>query len=394
MPRLSSLLLLAVWACAASYGQQPSHRPLGGVIDGSDNPEDLVQERLMRLRFKNEEEKKLGKDIEGLARKLLADPKTLESLKSLKGLITPEQLEAMKKKLASPGQGLQDLPQLRELLQRPEVLGKLTGRQRELIERWSKAQQEEGTPGPGPGVTSPPPPPVPVDRSRPVPSASSLPEWLQQRVERWAGNAKDWLKSSDMQALREFAERLLHSKDESSAVLKGLAQEASGLSRFLPRLSDYLPRGLSGQMSQIDLRPPSLGALGASRFGWSLGWQALAVAGALGLLLLAWVAMRWHRAHRARRARQWRPGPWPVLPSMVQDREQVVRAFEHLAFVLLGREARTMSHGQVARKIGKPEAMGLATVYEKARYAPPGDELTSEEVAQARRWLCGLAGAA
>ncbi len=123
-----------------------------------------------------------------------------------------------------------------------------------------------------------------------------------------------------------------------------------------------------------------------------------AIGGFLLLAVLLWRGAGWYQAYRARLASEWRLGPWPVEPGAVRTREQLVRAFEHLALLLFGLPARTMNHEELARGMaGLPatraeDARELAAAYEQARYAPPQDELSDDRLAAARRQLASLAG--
>lgn len=139
----------------------------------------------------------------------------------------------------------------------------------------------------------------------------------------------------------------------------------------------------------------------AARGGLTVLWLVfLAVAA-----LLVWkVIGRQRERVTAAKARQQWLGPWPVSPAAVRTREELVRAFDYLALLVLGPPARTCHHLDVAGQLGRQpdldadrrrEAAGhLARVYEKARYAPGDEPLPDEELAVARRELCLLAGVA
>lgn len=68
------------------------------------------------------------------------------------------------------------------------------------------------------------------------------------------------------------------------------------------------------------------------------------------------------------------------------DRVGIVRAFEGLAIYVLGESARSRHHREIAERLaGIPDASvggvhGLADLYEKARYAPPEERLTEDEL--------------
>jgi hypothetical protein len=91
-------------------------------------------------------------------------------------------------------------------------------------------------------------------------------------------------------------------------------------------------------------------------------------------------------------------GPWPVEPNAINSREDVVKAFEYLSVLICGPEARTWTHGTIAEALtalaathGETAQM-LARLYELARYAPRDEPLTADELAEARRLVCRLAG--
>ncbi len=89
-----------------------------------------------------------------------------------------------------------------------------------------------------------------------------------------------------------------------------------------------------------------------------------------------------------------------VQPDDVRTRSDIVRAFESLALIRLGRSAASWAHGRVASAmgVGTPErsraADQLARLYEIARYAPPNAELGPRQIEEARTCLRRLEGAA
>ena len=84
----------------------------------------------------------------------------------------------------------------------------------------------------------------------------------------------------------------------------------------------------------------------------------------------------------------------------MSTRQDLIRAFEHLAYLLLGRLARSLNHRDVAARLGRLDGAGaaaadrLARLYEQARYAPPDEVLPLHELTAARGDLAALAGAA
>src|SRR5262249_198677 len=165
----------------------------------------------------------------------------------------------------------------------------------------------------------------------------------------------------------------------------------------LPSLSDLplskFARGLGSAMPDLQFRPrEEVGRLhvglpnfsdGPSRS--SLGTAVLVIALLAGVGVLLWaliVRPRWVGAGQD----SWRLGPWPVRPSAVRTRGDVVKAFEYLALLLLGRKVSTSHHLDIAGKLGTSQddpsgrrqnaAQELADLYEHARYAPPDEQLS------------------
>jgi hypothetical protein len=93
-----------------------------------------------------------------------------------------------------------------------------------------------------------------------------------------------------------------------------------------------------------------------------------------------------------------------VDPAQVATRQDLIRAFEYLSLLRLGPAARSWNHRAIAARLSaepsdaaaerRCAAAHLAGLYERARYAPPGDPLPDGEVRDARRDLCLLAGVA
>lgn len=136
--------------------------------------------------------------------------------------------------------------------------------------------------------------------------------------------------------------------------------------------------------------PPAIGA----GDGRSMLWLA-----ALGVFVV--VAWRLARLYRPKllvtlAERVYRPLP----PERVTTREEMIRAFEHLALARLGEPARTWNHLEVAGELGGDDserrrlAQELASCYEQARYTPASDPLPDERLAEARRALTVLSGGA
>jgi hypothetical protein len=205
--------------------------------------------------------------------------------------------------------------------------------------------------------------------------------------------------------------------------------DGSQLGTYLPESASSLLRGLNVSLPGIQLPETNSGSGGSSggaadsvSGGASgiLSWQAWTVLGVLGVFAaLIWlVGDRASRALGKADADHWRLGPWPVNPASVKSRQDVVRAFEYLSLLSLGLAARSWNHCAIAERLALLGAMPaqkdegermkddneiegherrrtvleLATLYEKARYAPPSESLPEAALAVARRDLCFLAG--
>ena len=145
--------------------------------------------------------------------------------------------------------------------------------------------------------------------------------------------------------------------------------------------------------------PPSLPS---STSNTEIVWVLLLVA--LGLLL--WKSKEWLRTSRADQdASAWLLGDWPVAPTQVTTRADLIRALSTWpSSVSVPRPAPVIIATSPAR-LGQNEgtdapqrrqaAEQLADLYEQARYAPEhgGQEpLPQHEQAAARQALCFLAG--
>jgi hypothetical protein len=152
-------------------------------------------------------------------------------------------------------------------------------------------------------------------------------------------------------------------------------------------------------------RPPSGPSWsGGGMSGGDLSWHWLLwLAAAVVLAVVLWKTFA-RGGPQAGADGRWALGPWPVDPSRVATRGDLVIAFEYLALKLLGLEARLHHHLELearlaARASAHPErqraaAERLAGLYEQAKYAPPEELLSDAELADARGDLAFLAGVA
>jgi hypothetical protein len=214
---------------------------------------------------------------------------------------------------------------------------------------------------------------------------------------------QNWKKS-----LNDMAARASQARGQTSR----FADRARGLTRFMPRMSSLLPKGLFGRSPQPHF--PSLPRFGSMLSTPNLGGMSGITTAGVGKVILSilflgvlgfifWRAGTWWEKHRERLQKAWRLGPWPVLPGEVSTRADLVRAFEYLSLLRLGLAARTCHHLELAERIGDQPALDrdrrreaaatLASLYEQARYTPEDETLSPESLARARRELSYLAGA-
>ncbi len=158
--------------------------------------------------------------------------------------------------------------------------------------------------------------------------------------------------------------------------------------------------------SSAGARLPSVGAPHVG--GPGAGNQSILPVVLAILLLLAgvccWKLLRRRTNGGAKPDSPWSLGPWPVSPTAVTTRAELIQAFEYLALLVLGPKARHWNHREIAARLGESSARQsaerqlaadhLAGLYEHARYAPFSDSLPAEDIDSARRHLCVLAGVA
>jgi hypothetical protein len=426
---LVAILLGGPGVCRAQLAPESgSHKTIGIDLSGAFSPEDLLQKRLNKVNDAGPapDPVKLPpglldkESLRELAKTLMEDP---ELLKLVREQLNPQQIDSLRKKLKE-GQDVSGDESLKQLLAGKESLQKLTGSgrltagQQKTLQEMGKAGGLGPTPAPAPGQNPVAPPgvaapPAPPDASGWDRIKEETPDWLKDRV-RDLVNDPSWVEAFAGKDWRETLGGMAKRLAEQGGRAPDLARRAGGFTRYLPRLSGYLPRDLLRRASPPPLpslprfrgvRLPSGGAPNLTALGSGKVLGFLAVLGVLGLVL--WRAGGWWeqvRQARAGLARAWRLGPWPVRPADVSTRADLVRAFEHLALLCLGRSARTCHHIELARRIGeqpagepdrrRAAAASLARLYEEARYAPDDGPLPADRLAGARRDLGYLAGVA
>jgi hypothetical protein len=263
---------------------------------------------------------------------------------------------------------------------------------------------------------------------------------LAQRLMKWLGGSP-----AMRQALRDLGRHLGEEDPRWQRLSSGIETMKERWGRWgqmleLDRLGDedgrsWLARRFADSIPQFSWpswEPPSAGPLlndeigSRSLPGVSGPWLLFAsLAGAIAAAIAGWAFLaRSRRLLEGREHPDWKLGPWPVNPREVLSRREMVLAFEYLSLLNLGPDARNWNHRVIATRLAeekilkKHRAIGvseptrskpvemqpvndplhqlvvgeLASVYEQARYAPPGDTLSEASLESARRNFCLLAG--
>jgi len=290
------------------------------------------------------------------------------------------------------------------------------------IERLLKDAPKEGGFAPPPGL--PPPPsnkPTEMDPSgpgpgdagpseRPIPPPAQPEPTLEEKGESLQESLANWWKNSPFRnsaAIREFGRKLTQPLIGSAAGADGSdpIDRWQRLGSMIP-FKDFFARRLSKpNWSSSGPAPVRSSTTTGSESPESSPVGAVVwIVVAIMVVVLAWKIVSTRRAAMmAGAAAAWRLGPWPLDPSQVATRQDLIRAFEYVSLLLLGPAARSWNHRAIAKRLSdeadtatdrRRAAEHLANLYEKARYAPPADLLPDAEVLDARRDLCLLAGVA
>ncbi len=395
----------------------PSHRLLGGVSDLA-GAEDLLALRLHHTHDVQE--------VQDLVKSLLDNDEYRRMLKDKFNGLNDDDFKSLKETIQKNPQLLDD-PKLHDLLKKVEKFKKDGGDLNSLPKETKDsvldlakdfikqnptdpASSDPMTGGPmshiPPGASQPavpPSPPASSDKFSPSPHEASQPNWVtHDLVQGMTGLIKDIDRTPEGEALRTAALQELAKMESSSS---------SGLADFLKNI-------LSSDQAAW-LAHAGKSSSGSGLDGWDSRQRRLGRSIRRRLVRRADGRRRLDRrpgaARRGRvdgrrrgqaasgvsaRARPWSPGPWPVRPSQVSTRQDLIRAFEHLAYLLLGPGARSLNHLDVAGRLSRDDngragaADRLAHLYEQARYAPPDEVMPLHELTAARGDLAALAGAA
>jgi len=418
----SWLLLSATLAVAQAPDGEAnrSHVPVPS-LGGDQDPMKLFQKRwqyanaLKELRKQHpnlltpEKVKELAKQFKNID---LKDPKVRSQLEALlrkqnpKMKLTPEQIEALERlvKEAFPESGKSPWGELPPGVE-PKPMP-------------SDPPEEKGGPAP---AEDRPEPNSPEERERQAEAqaqaeAARQLTQLARGLQRVAGNLNDspTLKQTfqdlGAMALRHAGERPNGSTSQLNAQLAQLNrlgnQGGGWFEKNWPHLRSMdLPRLSAPRLPSVPWRRPALPEMPASvgAVGTNAGfWKAMLTAVLVVSLIVALAKLlgRWTIWRRKAAGDDWKLGPWPVSPAAVRTRADLIRTFEYLSLLRLGRQTRTWNHRAISRHLVGDQsserlaATQLADLYEQARYAPAEEPLSEETLETYRRDLCLLAGVA
>jgi hypothetical protein len=444
--RLQLVLFGALWLAAAPPGSAQFRRendPHNQPYDRNDvQPTIADPQAALTRRLRSAED--FG-DAEKIAQKLLSDPERLrkflkdEELKDLINRINRDQA----KQVNRIAKDLANSPELRKKLneslhsndfkdvdtkklhdviapRRPDARTETTA-SLVTIDPTSNSGQDTGSTNPSGTTASAGSTP---ERSKTKPDSEKR-SWLDQQILKQGVKLAEYLDTlgdgDDGDAVRSLLRAFAGSRDGDSSSGGPIARmfrragEAGELIDFdklmsgdwagaldkvkLPDMPSFrLPRWGSSspaRPSSFSGGPASFGPVDsiATAVMWTL------VIGVL--LVLAFKGRGWISHSNARTGGSWRLGPWPVRPNQVQTRGDLVRAFEYLAFLLIGPAARPRNHIDLADGLAgqdtdqrRAAADRLARLYERARYAPEIESLPDAELHAARHDLAFLAGVA
>jgi uncharacterized protein YneF (UPF0154 family) len=246
-------------------------------------------------------------------------------------------------------------------------------------------------------------PPAPIDPAAEARRA----EWAREIVELANRFPKDRLSAPlrDSPALRKLADDLAGALRNAQPGAEGLDTQLSRWQERWESLRDWLPKDLPNvdlQGIAGDIHLPSLDFDASSplRSAAPVLGTIADLLPAVAIVVAVLVALAVVRTMRARRSEAQAQaaviGPWPVAPSRVESRDQLIRAFDYLAQLRLGPRAKSWHHRAVAERLPRNSdeqepAEKLANLYEWARYSPERAEPSPAALAAAREQLSQLA---
>ena len=154
--------------------------------------------------------------------------------------------------------------------------------------------------------------------------------------------------------------------------------------------------------------PNFSGSAGGSGFGGGsadfggLGSMGVMLAVLVLLAVVGFIAWRYWPQIQQVMGKKPRPvgglGEWTIDPREVVDRDTLVKAFDYLSVLICGDGARVWNHQTIADAFREnvpgaaPFANPLARLYALARYSPANETISPADIAEARGYLCRLAG--
>ena len=398
-----------------------SHRELPGGPDMDAGPE-LMAERLRELRQLHQ----LQDQIQGL----LKDP---DFKNRLRNQFSDDELRRLREKILKGD--LEGDRDWNKLLQQTAPRNTIDGRKMEaLLRRLAERAKnkpinppsEPKLPSLRPSIhsgssssdtdssnsKSPFPPAKPADPSLWERLRNNTSNWIADNADGLAGDMAGALAESGINDDGSLAE-LVRTLNEGDFLGEGFIEEAAGLSRYLPNMGALIHErlGVPDEMRSLFRdtqlpslrgldRAPSLPTAPSTDGGWVARSLALLTLGVL--LLLVWKMGGWSRGKPAGTGDDWQLGSWPVAPTDVSTRQELIRAFEYLVLLCLGPDACTCHHRELADRLAAQEGDDparrrqavevLAWLYEQARYAPAEESLSQEELSEAHHALRFLAG--
>jgi hypothetical protein len=411
----------------------------------SGDAQQLFSERLRIIHAKEIGEslrKKYGQTPEQLDQLLRNNPDFLkERLKNL----TFDDLPAEYRKNFADKSQFEEFIQKMQKMDLKDVLQRAREAQGQGAEpKGSGGQTAETSPAPAATKNAPSDSAAPGNEPKPEEAAGSesaseehqpnsvLGRWLLEAAKR----LKDEPALRNSPALRNAIRELTRKAEGGDERWKALDKSANAIADQWTRLGQMVPvnrlwpeNGFSWPRSLTPESLPKLRLPGSgSRGGYttpSSGRPAgpdmpdskglrllgvLAILAAVGFVLQR-VLARARAGQFSGGASGWKLGPWPVQPTAVRTREELIRAFEYLSLLRLGPAARHWHHLAIGSALGRLSTDALATsgpgrmsaehrraaaqltsFYERARYAPYGEPLPESALAAARRNLCLLAG--
>jgi hypothetical protein len=382
----AALALILIAGSADAQDEQPSHVPVPRPADV--NPAQLIRDRILKSQQRAglEDIAKLGKslDKESLLKIIKDNPQLANLIPGIQAH-DPASLNRLHELLADPNpwRGNPNAPspaQLQKLLQSLPQLQPGAGRTFSPIPSDPKAVPKIARP-----------------QSNPAEEAArrQIAHQVADLTKRLPEHLPDSLRNSP--AVKGLVNRL------SESAMGALGDTGTdGWDAQLARLEsrwhvvrDWLPREMPAalrnirmpdlsriapdvHMPEIDLTPPTLPSV--PRFGVAaenLGSAANVFIVLIGVAVAAVVTWRLRGGRISSTSGGRHPlGPWPLDPSQVSTRAEIIRAFEYLSLFRCGESARSWHHRAIAEQLGgsqsdrRAAADRLATLYEQARYTP------------------------